>query len=299
MRTLKIIKTEYRRTGYDEADIEKKEYVELIACYDERDNLVKEERFDPDGETNTLTINQYDTQERLVATEQFDGEHVLLQKIVNKYDEQGLLAEQGNYFGEDSTEYITKYIHDPSGNVVRTEMYDQGKLDYIEKQMEYNGKLLTHEIENDEYGNKMYEHHYEYNGKGLLAKHIRDEIQNHDRRTYEYTYDDKGNRIKELVYDYNNTLISKTCRTYNNDGLLIETEEEDLDNYRRISMEYEGTLVLKNTLFNKDGKIMGWAEYSYDENKKEIDSKEYYLDEVNPEVHRLLRETRYERSSEA
>lgn len=295
MKKLKIIKTEYQRIGYDEGDIEKVEYVETVAEYNEAGQIVNEDRFDPDGNLNTRTINQYDERGLLCQTEQYDQDQVLLQKSVNIYNDNGFLIQQSNFFGEEDIEYVTHFVLDDAGNLLRQEMYDNGKLDYVERALEYKNGHLVKETENDDYGKAMNVHTYEYNDKGLVSKHIRDEVQNKDRRTYEFTYDDRNNRVKELVYDYNNMLIAKTYRTYNEDNLLVETETEDLDNYRKITLEYDGNQVVKNSIINKEGQLMGWAEYTYDENGKENSAKEFIQDEVQPDHFRMLRETLYER----
>ncbi len=296
MKTLQIIKKEYQRVGYDEKDIEPVEYTEVKAQYNEQGQIVREERYDPDGNLNTLTVNTYNDNNLLIQSEQFDMDEILLQKIVNYYDENQNLIRQGNFFGDDENEYITQYVYDKDGNLLRLEMYCDGELDYVEKEMEYADGLLVKEIENDDYGNKVNVHQYGYDAKGLLVKHVRDEVQNRDRRTYEYTYDENDNCIKELVYDYGNSLIAKVYRQYNEQNKLVETVEEDLDNYRKITMEYDGELVVKNSLFNKDGQLLGWAEYTYDETGKENSSREFIQDEVQPENFRQIRETRYERS---
>ena len=296
MKNLKIIKAEYQRVGYDEADIEKVEFVETDASYNEAGQIVREERFDPDGNRNTLTINSYDENCLLVQTEQYDQNHILLQKSVNSYNEKGQIVQQSNYFGDGEIEYVTRYVYDDEGNLIRHEMYDDGKLDYVETEIHYQDGLIIKEFENDDYGKTMNIHTYEYNDKKQVCKYIRDEVQNKDRRTYEYSYDENGNCVKELVYDYEDMLIAKTYRTYNENNQLTETETEDLDNYRKITLEYEGNLVVKNSLLNKKGELQGWAEYTYDENGKENSAKEFIQDEVQPDHFRLLRETRYERS---
>ena len=294
MKTLKIIKKEYQRVGYNECDIEPVEYLEVKADYNEAGQILREERYDADGDINTLTINEYDGNHLLVKTEQFDQDNVLLQKIINTY-EHDVLTQQSSFFGENEDEYITKFIRDENGNVLRIEMYYDGNLDYVEKEMEYKDGKLVKEIENDDYGNKMNVHTYTYNDKGFIIQHVRDEIQNKDRRTYEYTYDENGNQIKELIYDFGNALIAKNYRTYNEQNQLVETEEEDLDNYRKIVLEYDGLLVVKNSLFNKEGQLLGWAEYTYNDDNKENTSREFIQDEIQPENFRQLRETRYER----
>ena len=49
MKSLKIIKKEYQRVGYDAQDIEPVEYTEGFAEYDDNGLLLREERYEPDG----------------------------------------------------------------------------------------------------------------------------------------------------------------------------------------------------------------------------------------------------------
>ena len=96
MKSLKIIKKEYQRVGYDAQDIEPVEYTEGFAEYDDNGLLLREERYEPDGTLNTLTVNVYNEHGDLVQTEQFDQDDILLQKTVNKYDDGKRLVEQSN-----------------------------------------------------------------------------------------------------------------------------------------------------------------------------------------------------------
>jgi len=295
MKTLKIIKKEYQRVGYDAQDIEPVEYTEGYAEYDDNGTLLREERYEPDGTLNTLTLNTYDEKGNLVQTEQYDQDDILLQKTVNQYDENGLLVAQSNYYGDASDEYVTKYYYDEDQNVVKQEVYVNGKLDFVEKTTTYvNGRPET-VTENDDYGNVMYIHHYQYDEKGQVTVYTRDEVQNNDRRTYEFTYNDNGDRVKDLIYNYDMMLIAKVIRTFDEQYRQIEVVEEDLDTYRRITMEYDGDRVVKNTMFNKNGDITGWAEYEYAEDGRQSMAREFIHDEVEPESFRLLRETNYVR----
>ena len=88
MKTLKIIKKEYQRIGYDENDIQPVEYLEVSAQYNDHGQILREERFDPDGNLNTLTVNNYNDNHLLWKTEQYDMDNILLQKTVNEYDDQ-------------------------------------------------------------------------------------------------------------------------------------------------------------------------------------------------------------------
>ena len=295
MKTLKIIKKEYQRVGYDAQDIEPVEYTEGYAEYDDNGTLLREERYEPDGTLNTLTLNTYDEKGNLVQTEQYDQDDILLQKTVNQYDESGILVAQSNYYGDASDEYVTKYYYDEDQNVVKQEVYVNGKLDFVEKITTYIDGRPETVTENDDYGNVLYIHHYQYDEKGQVAVYTRDEVQNNDRRTYEFTYNDNGDRVKDLIYNYDMTLIAKVIRTFDEQYRQIEVVEEDLDTYRRITMEYDGDRVVKNTIFDKNGEITGWAEYEYADDGRQSMAREFIHDEVEPENFRLLRETNYVR----
>ena len=143
MKSLKITKKEYQRVGYDAQDIEPVEYTEGYAEYDDRGQLLREERYEPDGTLNTLTVNTYNEDGLLMQTEQFDVDDILLQKTVNKYDDKKRLVAQSNYYGDASEEYVTKFYHDEEGNVVKQEVYVNGELDYVEKVSTYVNGLPT------------------------------------------------------------------------------------------------------------------------------------------------------------
>ena len=295
MKSLKITKKEYQRVGYDAQDIEPVEYTEGYAEYDDNGHILREERYEPDGTLNTLTVNTYNENGELVQTEQFDQDDILLQKTVNKYDENQRLASQSNYYGDASEEYVTKYYYDAEGNVVKQEVYVDGNLDYVEKTATFvNGRPDT-VTENDDYGNAMYVHHYQYDEKGQVTVYVRDEVQNKDRRTYEFTYNDNGDRVKDLIYDYDMKLIAKVNRTFDEQNRQTEVVEEDLDSYRRITMEYDEDRVVKNTMFDKNSEITGWAEYEYADDGRQSMAREFIHDEVEPQNFRMLRETFYER----
>ena len=150
MKSLKIIKKEYQRVGYDAQDIEPVEYTEGYAEYDDHGRLTREERYEPDGTLNTLTVNAYNDNGELIQTEQYDQDNILLQKTVTQYDDNQRLAAQSNYYGDASEEYVTKYYYDAGNNVVKQEVYVDGKLDYVEKTATYQDGRLDTETENDD-----------------------------------------------------------------------------------------------------------------------------------------------------
>ena len=235
MKSLKIIKKEYQRVGYDAQDIEPVEYTEGFAEYDDNGLLLREERYEPEHlyyDFSRSSVNFFGgfrvtDQEGNDVTAQFTGIPGQGYTKWRQYDD----------ILELSDEYVTKFYYDGDDNVVKQEVYVNGKLDYVEKTSTFkNGRPET-VTENDDYGNPMYIHHYEYDEKGQVKVYVRDEVQNNDRRTYEFSYNEHGDRVKDLIYNYDMTLIAKVIRTFDEQNRQIEIVEEDLDTYRRITME--------------------------------------------------------------
>ena len=79
MKSLKITKKEYQRVGYDAQDIEPVEYTEGYAEYDDNCHILREERYEPDGTLNTLTVITYNNNGELAPPDQFDQRDSLFQ----------------------------------------------------------------------------------------------------------------------------------------------------------------------------------------------------------------------------
>ena len=116
------------------------------------------------------------------------------------------------------------------------------------------------------------------------------EVFEKDKRTYDYEYDERNNRVKELIYNYNDELISKSYTKYNDENRVVEVEEEDLNQYKLTQYQYEGENVIKVSILDKNKKIISWTEFIYDESGKNKQLTQYITDEVDPESYRKLYE---------
>ena len=74
------------------------------------------------------------------------------------------------------------------------------------------------------------------------------EVLEKDKRTYDYEYDERNNRVKELIYNYNDELISKSYTKYNDENRVVEVEEEDLNQYKLTQYQYD---VIKVSILDK------------------------------------------------
>jgi YD repeat-containing protein len=287
--------TQYQRTGFDKDDITPIQCKELEVEYNEAGKAAKETHFSEDGEVDSYTLNEYDDRGRLVSSVQYDADEILCQQTTQQYDEEGHLVCQGNIYGEGSPEYLTKFVYE-NGLLMRQDSYDEDDFDFTEKEFAYDSEgRLTKEIDYSDDGEVLYAIENQYNEKGLLSQMIRNEVAAKDRRTYQFAYDERGNKVKDLVYNYNEELIAKAYYTYNDDDQPLEVETEDLDRYQKATYTYEGAHLVEEALTDKDGNVLSKTTYHYNE-QDDIDLITRYIrDEVDNNELRVLSETQYER----
>lgn len=289
------VNTQYQRTGFDKDDIVQIQYKESEVEYNEGGKILKETHFAEDGEMDSYTLNEYDERGRLVSSVQYDADDILCQQTTQQYDEEGRMVCQGNIYGEGSPEYLTKFIYE-NDLLMRQDSYDEDEFDFTEKEFAYDGEgRLVKEIDYTDDGETLYIIENQYNEKGLLSQMVRNEVAAKDRRTYQFSYDERGNKVKDLVYNYNEELIAKAYYTYNDNDQLLEAETEDLDRYQKATYTYEGEHLVEEAITDKDGNVLTKTTYRYNE-QGDIDLITRYIrDEVDNNELRVLSETQYDR----
>lgn len=293
MKTTRITHTNYLRTGYGEREISEESYLEAEINYDDNGHTLKETHYTSDGDIESVVENSFNEKGEIVSSAQYDENNELTQKNTFYYED-GKLMKKGCFYGEGSPEYLTQLVYE-NGLLIREDAYDDDELDYTEKRHEYNEDgLETLCIEYTEDQEIIYRTLSEYNEKGQLCKRHREEPLEHDSRTYTFEYDDNGLKTKELIFNYDQKLIAKAYFTYNENGNITEMEEENLDNYRRTCYSYQGTNCTKIELFDRDGTMLAWTEYTYNEYNEVILVKNYIQDEVDPEKYRISSSVQYD-----
>lgn len=286
--------TNHSRVGYGKEDIVVEKFLEISNDFNENGKIVKEYHYIAENGLDSLTVNDYNEKGELTSTAQYDGEGNMGQKLEFFYDDNGNVVKQNNYYGEDCPTFSNHFIFE-NGLLIRQDSYDDGNFVYTEKEYRYNDKgLLIEQIDFDEDGNKQYVTVNEYNDDGLVITRVRDEILEKDRRTYHFEYENK-NKVKDLIYDYDEMLIAKIYYKYNENRDVIETEEEDLDNYRKTVYCFEGKKLIKVEISDREGRILSWTEYEYDEQDNIQNIVNYIRDEVDENDYRIFTEYHYER----
>jgi len=292
---LKVHCVNHFRVSFDKNDIETEKFTESVIHYNEEGKIIREEQYIIGNELDYILTNEYNEKGKLASTSQYDGDKSLVQKTDFFYDKEDVLIQQDNYYGENSLAYTQKFEYE-NGLLTKLDAYEKGKFIFTEKKYFYNERnLLEKEIEYDEDGNEVYVTTLTYNQDGLLDTKEREEVMAKDLRVYEYEYDARQNKTKELIYNYEDVLIAKICYRYDEEGKLLEKEEEDLDHYQKMNYTYNGKNLCKIETFNQDEKMISWTEYTYDEQDTILSSIHYGIDEMDENAYRPRMEYHYER----
>lgn len=286
---IKIQKINHLRVGYGKDDISLEDYIESYITIDKIGNILKEERFSLDGSFESLVLNEYNDQNILISSKEYDEQNNLIHEVTYLYDDKKLL-QQTTLYGEDSPHYVTRFVYEGE-LLIKQEAYVEDDFECVEKTFQYNEKqLLTKEVHFDDDGRTQYIYEYEYQPDGLLQKMVKTEVLEKDKRTYEYEYDNAGNRVKILVYNYQEQLIAKTYQRFSDDNILSESEEEDLNGYKKTIYQREGNLLTKVSIFGRDDELQSWLDFEYDESARNTKMVNYIKDETDEESYRILYE---------
>jgi len=295
MGKLTIHTINYLRTGYEENDITPEDYTSAILEYDDQGNVISENTYNPDATLLSATTTEYDDNHHPLLVKNYDGEGMLCEQVSSIYED-GRLVEQKQCYGEGMPEYTTRLVYE-NDRLLRRDCYDEDEFSYTERVFTYNDKgQLVKDVEYDEDGNELYVTTMEYDENGRVNVRVRDEVQQHDRRTVNFEYDEQGRKIKDLIYNYDEALIAKVYYRYDSENHLLEQEEEDLDHYRLTIYEYEGNNVVKISAYGKEKNLLSYTTYTYDAEGRVLTQDAYSNDEVNPSVCRLMNHTDYTRA---
>lgn len=293
--SVRIIHTNYLRSGYGENDITQEQFTEAEVTYDGNGNILTELHYTPKGEVESRVANTYDSNGRPTESAQYDSFDELCQKNVFYYDDEtGRLSRKGCFYGEGSPEYATVYVYE-NDRLVREDAYDEEEFSCTEKSYQYDeAGHNTQTTEYDEDGKVLYRTTDEYDSEGRLAKRLREEPQEHDSRTFVYAYDEQGHKTKELMYNFDGKLIAKAYYRYDEQGHNIEMEEENLDIFRLTQYVYEGDNCVKITQFDKEKMALSYSSYEYNDNGDVVRIENRARDEVDPSALRIVSSLEYQ-----
>ena len=169
--------------------------------YDQKKNLVKENKFLRQETVQYITSYEYDDKKRKTVESSYNAAGDLIYKTIFGY-EGNKLASKETINGKDNTsETVDKYIYDAKGNLVKE--YNFNNIDKIETLDEY-----TYDANNNQTsrvytkgGNMIAKVLQTYDAKNNLtsSKVMDNEGKVLDDKSYAYTYDEKGNWTKKTI----------------------------------------------------------------------------------------------------
>lgn len=286
--------TTYVPTQTGEIIIESEHVLDSSVEFNDQGKEIVIENFDENNSVFSKEVYEYDSNGNRISEDLYDFNNEIIEKIRYKYNEDGKVIFQSEQYVESEEQYITKYIYQDQ-KLVQIDHFCDEAFEYTEKKFMYEKNFLVKEIEYNEDEEVKIIIQYKYDINGMLVKMIKDEVIEKDRRSYEYFYDANGNKVKELIYNFKDKLIAAHYMKYNDKNQEIESEWEDLDNYRKTCSEYEGDLQVKLQILDKDGKVLIISEYIRDENGKILELRRYDFDDLYTNQIQLSKVYTYER----
>ena len=237
-----------KRKGYTE--------LKVYEIDEENKRLIQHDVYDIEGNVVTRTIEErgpdpchYKPIYKYVESNKYNENNMLIESsrfnvcgfnnpfITIKYNENNVMTEKviKHFDGGNSYEQIYKY--DDKGNVISITSYINHKLIELSYSNQYNDKNQLIEKKGI---NKYYYNDGELEETNILTI------------TTTYIYDGKGNKISEteLRIDEEEEVFSEVRNyKYNDKGLLIESPEAIVPEYRIILFEYLGWNSLDNYYF--------------------------------------------------
>jgi hypothetical protein len=171
---------------------------------------------------------KYDNAGNRIEETWFDSDNALDYRITRKFSNMGHLLELKRYTDTTAT-YTEKYVYepDPSGNPVKTSLYDENDVLITMTTSIYDG-----------YGNRIEDDNFDGKGKSM-GKVL-------------YTYDSRRLKTSEDAYSADGNIMTKKKFQYEFRGKL--SQQQNFDN--------NGKLVEKNVfVFNDKGDENEWTNF--------------------------------------
>lgn len=178
--------------------------------YDEQGRVVNKERFDDDGDSETIEIFEFDG-DRIIRECITDADEEILSETVYTYREDGQLEELLVNKPEEETWFRKVYRYNEAGVREAVTTYNQDE-EPVERVV----------FEHDEHGrpNKVVDEN------------------RRQKNTLHMEYNNQGDIVFQEEYDMNGELVNRIERTYAADGLLLESHIQVRNFQRNVSRNY-------------------------------------------------------------
>lgn len=212
-------------------ELEEKSYKEGYVEYDEKGNVVLEQRFLSSGEMETSVQYNYDERGFLVETQTKSSQDEFTERVTFERDAKGNTLKEFNHY-LDNTFDTTVFKYDDQGNLIEIQTTDS------------DGESEEKET-------------YRYENNRLVEKQVYDEDGELSEREVNIV-DDKGNLIRKEGYDKEDELIEEVVNEYDDKSNLIRSATGSGTNKIALSFKYdERGNVIKQTSYDNNGEMTG------------------------------------------
>ncbi|MDZ7775551.1 MAG: hypothetical protein U5L09_08090 [Bacteroidales bacterium] len=232
-------KEDFLPEGLSSDRIIRKRYLFNKTFFDEKGNIIRTEKYHPDGHLEEYEEHTYDKKGFLTDTKTvMNGE--IADHSTFEIAEGKVLKEFVHYL--DGTKDTVRYDYD-NGNLVRKAYFDYEGV--LEKETLFqSSENHTKEVTKDEEGDITEEKEKYYENGNLVKEKYRDAFTGAQFEIV-YEYDDEGRECKTTRFDGHGNVAEDLEKQYNDQGKLVFID--DSSNKKKVAYTYDkqGRLVLQ------------------------------------------------------
>ncbi len=291
IKSVKKFTTRFKKMAF--GGVPDEEVLASHTFFDEKGNLVAEEKIDEDDGILEISKYVYDASGKMVRHDLIMEAEGISEIYEFNRDEKGRLLSEIKYYGEDPGEK-TEYTYSTHDQPVTIARYDaDGEPEAFEK-ISYNERDLL--VEHHKMGpdKKVIEiTKIDYNEKDEPVEKKVFDINNKLLRTTVISYNDKSELIRITEKNSDGIVISDVISTYDERGNVIQRKVRDFHS-RTLRFEFdEHDNCITEEVFDENGNLTMKSNYEFDDNKQLIADSGYFMD-MNRSAQMANTQNRYE-----
>lgn len=277
---------EHKLLNFGEEGMHQTEYLSLVSAYDEKGNLVEEQKLNPGNEVEEIHTFNYNENGKLMS-------HVMqlvmdeaTETLQNHRDEKGRIVKEVKLYGNDPGE-TTSYVYDDKDQVIEIHKTDEEGEDEFKEIIDYDekGNLLRRTKLNAS-GSVIEKMELSYDDHGNILSKSEYEGENNLSNKTEYTYDEKNRFISSVQKTAEGKLTESVTCVYDERDNLVERNIRDF-HPRIIKFTYDDkNQCIEEEIYDQFGNMSAKNIYEHDEYGNVITELNYNMD-----INRMSRES--------
>ncbi len=249
-------------TKPDESEwIESNSFLSSLSVYDENGNVIKTVSYSQQGSVQEFYEYKFGENNNLVEEICYYDETEIAEHKYIFWDEDRKISEKISY--QEGGENIVILSYDHENNLIERRVVDQDNELQEKEIYEWENKnIISEKMFDDE--KLIFQKNYSYNELGLLAEYEYSSPEHADKSRVTYFYNENQNREKILRYNWKDQLIHKTIFTEDENGNVIEIDEEDQKSKKITRLFYDDRgNTIKQEEYNEEDVLIVNIERTY------------------------------------